>query len=203
MPTARSVFSWILFGIGSVGLMGVEACRATVAGDPNRPIKIEAHITLDIRQVKETANSIEDVVSGKAPAAPAQKPHARLIEWGDSAAWADAPQLKFTTPEVQKAIDSRRSRFDYLKKFKAQGLIGEDKEGHLTVLGSGPEVDEVGNLVEMENRDRETIYTAIVDQNNLSADAIAAIRSTFAEVQREKADPGEKIQLPSGEWKTK
>ena len=188
-----------MVGMMVFGLLGFTSCRATVAGDPDRPIKIEAHITLDIRQVKETAASIEDMVSGKAPPS-ASKPSSSLREFLDPAAFAEPPQLKTTTPEIQKAIDSRRDRFSQLKTYKSQGVIGEDNQGHAAVLGGGPEV---AALVDAENRDRETIYKAIVQQNNLVAETIDTIRATFAEVQREKADSGEKIQLPSGQWQTK
>ena len=190
-----------ILGMAIIGMIGFSSCRATVAGDPDRPIKIEAHITLDIRQVKETATSIEDMVSGKTtlPKA-ASKPSSSVREFLDPVAFAEAPQLKVATPEVQRAIDSRRDRFSQLKTYKSQGVIGEDNQGHVAVLEGSPEA---APLVDAENRDRETIYQAIVQQNNLPADAIATIRATFAEVQREKADPGEKIQLPSGEWRTK
>ena len=191
------IFSWFL--IGGFSILGLAACRATVAGDPDRPIKIEAHITIDVRQVKETAQSIEDIVSGQAPM-PAQKPHSRLTNGFVSNAWAETPQLKFTTPEVQKAIDSRRDRFSQLKDTKAQGVVGEDREGHVSALGGGSDVQA---LVEAENQDRETIYRAIVEQNSLPPDSISTIRAAFAEVQREKAEPGERIQMPSGEWNTK
>lgn len=199
MKRSRSRFPLYWIGMGCVGLVSAAGCRATVAGDPDRPIKIEAHVTIDIRQVKEAANSIEDQVSGKAPRS-AQKPSSRLWEGLSPSAWAETPQLKFTTPEIQKAIDARRDRFDQLKADKKQGLVGEDKEGHVSVLGGGSDVQ---SLVDDENRDRETIYRAIVEQNSLPPDAIATIRQTFAEVQRGRADSGEKVQLPSGEWTTK
>lgn len=186
-------------GVGILVVLGLVGCRATVAGDPERPIKIEAHITIDVRQVKETARSIEEMVSGQAPT-PSQRPQSFLSEPLESFAWAEAPELKYVTPQVQKAIDARRERFDQLKSAKAQGLMGEDREGHVAVLGGTPEVQ---SLVEAENRDRETIYRAIVEQNGLSPDAIGAIRATFAEVQREKALAGESIQLASGEWTKK
>ena len=187
-----------LLAVAVIFLLGA-GCRATVAGDPNRPIKIEAHITLDIRQVKETASSIEDIVSGKAPM-PEKKSSSLFGEWVSPVTWADPPQLKFTTPEVQKALDSRKDRYSQLKALKTQGQVGEDNQGHAAALGGGSDVQA---LVEAENRDRETIYKVIVEQNNLSADALSTIRAAFADVQREKADSGEKIQLPSGEWKTK
>ena len=182
-----------------IGLLGVTACRATVAGDPNRPIKIEAHITLDIRQVKETASSIEDIVSGKA-APPAQKPVSWLSEWMVSSAWAEGSQLKFITPEVQRALDSRKARYDLLKSFKANGSIGEGMQGHVVALAGGADVE---SLVVAENQDREIIYRTIVEQNGLSPDAIGTIRTAFASEQRDRASAGEKVQLPSGEWVTK
>ncbi len=181
------------------GPLGLAACRATVAGDPDRPIKIEAHITIDVREVKETARSIEDIVSGQAPM-PAQKPRSRLTDGFVSVAWAAAPELKTITPEVQKALDARRDRFGSLKSAKAQGFVGEDNQGHVAALGGGVELQV---LVQSENGDRDLIYQAIIQQNNLPPDAIGTIRTAFAEVQREKAEAGEKIQFPSGEWKTK
>ncbi len=185
--------------VGSVGLLGITACRATVAGDPNKPIKIEAHITLDIREVKQTASSIEDMVSGKT-AAPLPKQSFRWNEWMDSVAWADAPQIKTMTPEVQQALEGRKGRYGTLKSYKTQGLVGEDNQGHVAALGGGAEVK---SLVDAENADRETIYKAILQQNKLPPSALETIRAGFALEQRDRADAGEKIQLPSGEWKTK
>ena len=192
---------WInfLMAIGCVGLTGITACRATLAGDPNKPIKIEAHITLDIREVKQTANSIEDMVSGKA-AAPSPKQSFLRAPWFEGVAWAAEPQIKTMTPEIQKALEGRKGRYDSLKAYKAQGLVGEDNQGHAAALGSAIEAI---SLVEAENRDREVIYRAIVEQNAQPPEAIATVRAAFAEVQREKADSGEKIQLPSGQWQTK
>ena len=45
-----------------------SACSCTVkaVGDPNRPITINAHVTVDIKGLKNTASSIEDYVSGEA-----------------------------------------------------------------------------------------------------------------------------------------
>ncbi len=42
-------------------------CTVKAVGDPNRPITINAHITLDIKGLKDTATDIEDFVSGQKP----------------------------------------------------------------------------------------------------------------------------------------
>ena len=39
-------------------------CTVKAVGDPNRPITINAHITLDIKGLKDSASNIEDFVSG-------------------------------------------------------------------------------------------------------------------------------------------
>ena len=179
-----------------VGLLGITACRAIVAGDPDRPIRIEAHITLDIRQIKETATSIEDMVSGKT-ALPKEKRSSLIEEWLVPTAWAEGPQLKYRTPEVEKALQARTQRYDSLQQFKSKGLIGENREGYVTAFGSNAAA---ASLVSVENQDRKTIYQTIVSQNGLAASAISTIQETFAQVKREKAVSGEKIQSLSGEW---
>lgn len=173
-------------------LIGGIGCRATVAGDPDRPIKIEAHVTIDIREIKQEARSIEDMVSG----GPAQKPTSRLEGAWVPFAWAE-PAL---SPEAEQAVNSRRARFGRLKEYKTQGWVGEDREGHVAALGGGPEVQ---SLADAENRDREVIYRETLKQKGLPADAIGTIRAAFAQEQRERAAPGEKIQSSSGEWTTK
>jgi hypothetical protein len=52
-------------GVGVVlGIMFLSGCTVKAIGDPNRPITINAHITIDIKGLEKTASSIEDMVSG-------------------------------------------------------------------------------------------------------------------------------------------
>ncbi len=44
----------------------LTGCTIKAVGDPNRPITINAHITIDIKGLQKTANGIEDYVSGGA-----------------------------------------------------------------------------------------------------------------------------------------
>jgi hypothetical protein len=48
-------------------LMCMYGCTVKAVGDPKRPITINAHITLDIKGLKDTATDIEDYVSGSKP----------------------------------------------------------------------------------------------------------------------------------------
>jgi hypothetical protein len=45
--------------------VSLGGCTVKAIGDPNRPITINAHITIDINGLQKTASSIEDMVSGK------------------------------------------------------------------------------------------------------------------------------------------
>ena len=46
-------------------LMG--GCTVKAVGDPKRPITIEAHVTIDVKGLQNTASDIEDFVSGQKP----------------------------------------------------------------------------------------------------------------------------------------
>ena len=107
--------------------------------------------------------------------------------------------LKEMTPEVSAALEARRARFDNLADLKSKGMAGEDNRGYVKALVSDPGVEAV---VDAENNDRKLVYTTIAQQNDLAAE-MATIEKVFAEVQRDKAKPGEKIQDANGQWVTK
>ena len=45
-------------------VVGTAGCTVKAVGDPNRPITINAHITIDIKGLEKTASGIEDYVNG-------------------------------------------------------------------------------------------------------------------------------------------
>ena len=50
------------------GCLALAGCTVKAVGDPNRPITINANVVVDIRGLKQTANSIEDRVAKGAQA---------------------------------------------------------------------------------------------------------------------------------------
>ncbi|MBI3616612.1 MAG: hypothetical protein HY210_00075 [Candidatus Omnitrophica bacterium] len=56
-----------LGGVLFLSLWTAGGCTVKAVGDPNRPITINAHVTVDIRGLKNTATDIEDYVSGAKP----------------------------------------------------------------------------------------------------------------------------------------
>ena len=110
---------------------------------------------------------------------------------------ATSYEIKEMTPEIKAALDSRRDRFDLLRGFKEKGIIGEDNKGYVQLLSDNGEAK---RIVDAENEDRRFIYEKIVEQNNLPKDALATVEKVFAQVQRDKANPGDKIQNDDGQW---
>ncbi len=56
----RSKMIFVLMMSMAVG----SGCTVKAIGDPNRPITINAHITIDIKGLEKTASGIEDMISG-------------------------------------------------------------------------------------------------------------------------------------------
>ena len=50
----------------ALSVLALAGCTVKAVGDPNRPITINAHITIDIKGLQKTASSIEDMVSAGA-----------------------------------------------------------------------------------------------------------------------------------------
>jgi hypothetical protein len=48
----------------ALAVVFLSGCTVKAVGDPNRPITINAHITVDIKGLQKTASGIEDFVSG-------------------------------------------------------------------------------------------------------------------------------------------
>ena len=56
---------FLIKGFLAMILLPLLGCTVKAVGDPNRPITIEAHVTVDIKGLQNTAADIEDYVSGK------------------------------------------------------------------------------------------------------------------------------------------
>ena len=59
------VCGYFLFFLLAVCVLA--GCTVKAVGDPNRPITIQAHITVDVKGLRDTATDIEDFVSGQKP----------------------------------------------------------------------------------------------------------------------------------------
>ena len=119
---------------------------------------------------------------------------------GLSLCFASQYDLKTMTPEVNQALKGRQARYQQLQSLKRAGIVGENNRGYAEVLKSDPAAL---TLVTAENADRSVIYQALVSQNELGPNGMKEVEKAFADVQNEKAAPGEMVQAPAGDWKRK
>ncbi len=175
----------------------------------------DIHITLDIRHVKETATSIEDVVSGEKDLKDLEAKQGAMIgdlPWPlaflrslDPTAGAMAAgefEIREVNDTLRKAIAGRQARFEDFTRYKAEGLVGEANNAELTVRPSLKDkdkdlVEKVTRMVQEENADRVTIYREVARQNKAEdTESMAKIRQAWAAVHREKSRKGDWVQAP-------
>ncbi len=101
-----------------------------------------------------------------------------LGAWSASA-YGASYDIKETTPEIQQAINGRQLRFTELQQAKQSGGARENSQGYVDCFRNE-------SLCAAENHDRQTIYRAIADQNNLGKAGISQIQLAFAETIRER-----------------
>jgi uncharacterized protein len=89
------------------------------------------------------------------------------------------------------------ARLPEIVALKAQGIIGENNQGYLTVLKKPTDQQAV---VDAENEDRRKIYTAIAKKQKTTAELVGQRRALQI---AEKADRGTMLQNSSGEWSKK
>jgi uncharacterized protein YdbL (DUF1318 family) len=106
--------------------------------------------------------------------------------------------LFFVSAAWAQDIKSRmRSRLPELVTLKANGIIGENNQGYLTVLKTPTDK---APLITAENEDRRTIYSAIAKKQSTTAALVGQRRALQI---AEKAAPGTMIQGRDGNWRPK
>ncbi len=127
---------------------------------------------------------------------------AEVYAQGDEVA---APEI--TNPAIRKIIQSRAARVRELGTHKASGALGENNKAlvevrSLDALGLQQRAA-VQKLVRAENADRERMFKEIAAATGTDLSQLPQIRATYATTLRQKAKPGDWIQMPDGSWRQK
>ena len=110
--------------------------------------------------------------------------------------------------EVARALQRISFNKDDLNRFKAMGLLGENSEGGVSPLSPEKVPPEekafLENLLKEENEDRLVVMHRVVETNEtLTPQDLPRVHKMFAALNRDKAGPGEWIQLENGKWTQK
>ena len=90
--------------------------------------------------------------------------------------------------------DRMKARVPDIVALKAKGVIGENHLGYLEFVGQSREG---ADIVEAENADRQTLYTAVAQKTGASVEQVA---SRAALKWKENLGPGEFFKNPDGQW---
>jgi uncharacterized protein YdbL (DUF1318 family) len=124
-----------------------------------------------------------------------------------SAAQAQEADINVSNPAIRALKDSIKQRSGAIKPYMDRGNTGIAQDGMLVVRNTdGIDLKaraEVNQLVDAENRDRETLYAEIAKANGIPASNIPKIKSIFAKSWTDQAQPGWWIQDAQGNWKKK
>ncbi|HEX2227771.1 MAG TPA: YdbL family protein [Candidatus Binatia bacterium] len=184
-------------------------------------VLLSACVTVNIyfpaAAVERAADQIVRETWGTAPREPMKKeqPQSSIFN-RDSAfallrlaaeAHAQEADINVSNPAIRSLKDSMRSRSESLKPYMDRGNVGITRDGLLTTRSreglSLKERAEVQQLVDAENRDRETLYAEIAKANNIAIEAVPKIKAIFAKSWVEQAQSGWYIQDAQGNWSKK
>jgi uncharacterized protein YdbL (DUF1318 family) len=159
--------------------------------------------------VKETWGGASE--PAKTPAQPqssnSKTPMPRLSLGFIGVAHAQEADINVSNPAIRALKDSIKQRSEAIKPYMDRGTVGIAQDGLLAIRSSDglslKERAEVKQLVDAENRDRESLYSEIAKANNIPRDNIPKIKSIFAKSWIEQARPGWLIQDAQGNWRKK
>jgi uncharacterized protein YdbL (DUF1318 family) len=129
-----------------------------------------------------------------------------VLSFGAREAWAqEVPGPGISNPAIRRIIDSRAARVEAVDALKGAGVVGESNRAQLEIrdldaAGALKERAAAQRLVREENADREQLFREIAAAEDVDLSQLDRIRRTYAETIRDKARPGDWIQLPDDSW---
>lgn len=153
----------------------------------------------------------EEPVNKKEPDAKVNDGQLTMLHWFDkvlnvviSPAHAENPDLAIDTAEIRSLRAGMQKRFSALQPFYAQGFIGIQADGFITIRNAVPLKNRnlVKKLAAAENADRKKLYQAIANANGHS-DWFGQIKATFAKRWISNAQTGWWYQSQNGAWQQK
>ena len=158
--------------------------------------------------VKETwGGAAEPAKNVTPPQSRNPNPSAETLSFGlINVAHAQEPDINVSNPAIRALKDSIKQRSEAIKPYMDRGNVGIAQDGLLAVRNTDglslKERADITQLVQAENRDRESLYAEIAKANNIAKESIPKIKTIFAKSWIDQARPGWWIQ-DQGNWRRK
>lgn len=178
---------------------------------------VTVHIYFPAAAVQKAADRIVDETWGEAqetgrPTSQIHRPygshHQRYasLTWV-SPAFAQEADINVSNPAIRAIKARMKQHSTQLQPFMDAKKVGINRDGFLQVLDTAglglKERAEVNQLVEAENRDRQSLYQEIARANNFPNSRVNDIQKIFARSWRDQAKKGWSIQSDGGQWTTR
>ena len=177
---------------------------------------VTVNIYFPAAAVERAADEIvKETWGGRTESVPKDEPRSRVPTLAPKTAsisfigeaFAQEADINISNPAIRALKDSIKNRSGSIKPFMDRGNVGLTNEGLLTVRTTDglslKERAEVQQLLDAENRDRESLYLEIAKANNFPKESVAKIKAIFARSWLEQAQPGWWVQDGQGNWQKK
>ncbi len=130
----------------------------------------------------------------------------KKFSFGPAEAYAQI-DIEVSTPAIRALKQSLKERFPQLKPYYDMGAIGENNKGLIEMRDvSGLNLKqkaEINRLLEQENKDRNALYTEILNANKFGKEVLPEIQKIFANSWKESSLANWWVQKESSEWERK
>jgi len=124
---------------------------------------------------------------------------------------SDLPGLKLNTDEIKQILTNRAARVHLIQEFLDTGHGREQKNGKVAIIRtkayrdskSKQQKDRDALFIISENRNRDSLYTAIQETNQLSPAGRVAVIKTFVQARIQLMKEGQKYEDESGDTQIK
>lgn len=168
---------------------------------------IDAHVTLDIRYIKDQADDVLDFIEGERDVLPDIGPARessmvqRVWQAVTPIQVAHAQELKTTSPVVRELANRMRDRHPQIEALKNDGALGENNRGYVHLfdhdsLDTAEKRNNAQQLTAAENADRKALYREIAELNKEARVSVTQVERIYAQRRLERGRAGERFQLP-------
>ncbi len=177
---------------------------------------IDAHVTVDIRHIKEQAGDVLDFIEGERDTVPelevdenagAQSLLNHCVDFICLTRTVHAAELETSSSLAKQILERLRERYPQIEALKEKGSLGENNRGYVELRAAdkfedAEQKNEAQRLIAEENKDRKALYKEIVRLNADEADvSMTEIERVYAFERLKRAESGDLFQLPeAGEY---
>ena len=196
-------FAWMSF------LLPLFLSQACVTVNVNFPESAVQKATDDyVRDLYRTKEQAKPPGSKPSSSPAAQATHFRFPKFEFvSQASAAEPSFNLSSPKLDSIKQSMKANVGEVLEQKKAGVLAESKDGKMSIHDAAklkPLLKKhVEELVQAENKARDSLYAEVVSSNHLPSDTLPAVKKSFARSFQAESPSGTWVESENGAWAQK